>query len=1640
MACRAALLAALLARETRAQANCGSFTCPTGFEGRLQAPSSITCANNVCTTDICCTQSQCSTSDSSAAILVNNANSLLPTLSSCNTVGSAGCALTCKSGFGNGSPVLSCVSSGSGGVWQVSGSCATLVCPSTYPCTSPQMVCGLDVSSCNTFFTSPCPAASGFSCKPGYSGSATLTCGADGAWTTSGTCTEAACTNWAVPVGVEAGLTDPCTISGGVVPQLNPVTSPTACRLRCKSGYITTGSGVLSCLITGSTAAFSTTLNCTEQVCGPYTLPTGVAATASSGCTVVDGVVPGGTLTAVTAPSCGIECAAGYNTDTEYPTASPTTLAPSASPTKAPTISPTGSPTRAPTRSPTHAPTTATNWPSNPPTKVPTASPTSAPTWSPTASPTRKPSTSPTGSPTMSPTVIKQLTCNAGSLTPTAALRCVPFACSTLSVTYVLDSSGAQSASVAFPPNPIYSGALVEVSYTASTAWVKPTNAGYTCNVTHGQAVCLSDGAAAEINGMLCTPKVCEDVTTATGKAFFAGANAVAPTAQSDVASCDTVPETAGCSVTCAQGYAAGTACTTKLLCSDPTPNDASPGGVGAWALETPCTPIACSVADLLISTTNPYNLRTLTQADLIGCDEVRESGTPCTARCADGYASGATGRGPQIVCKQTSCAGVWSVTEHCVAMCAPPSVPSGATLLSNTASSCTATACTGDDIATQHATVTRATCAVLPTAAGTGTATPTGWFLHPQAQSTRCNAPSGTFPADPATDCTVQQCCRISCGMYTACGTGFTTKATPAAHACAGPLLSDCSDALCCDQVLCNTVNAPTSTQATVNCNSATAHGAECLVTADAGYVCSGKVTCTAGTAPSYLTTPAAGATTLCTIAQCPENSGSPPSCNCNAGYAGTAQWSGTQWTHSCIPEQCARTSVANSRDFSGSLSLSGTTGTTVAVVCLTGYSLSSATGTTTCRGATLQFDVVTCDAQNCTPRQFPNSQYAATGSVVGKTGESRTVTCDKGYVGTGTGCPSACTTTCDGSTFSAVECTAAECPLNSGPKGTCACNAGYAVAASGSPTWNTALGRWTHVCLATCGTYTCQQAGLTGLQPPDSFLCPNTSASSCADSLCCRGAMVVPTTGLVTTEGGGQATFTVALVSRPKAAVSVQYTSSDTTEGRVSVSTLVFDSNNWNVLQTVTVVGQDDAVADGDQTYYVRSSLSISTDSNYNGRSFPQVTLTNTDDDTSGVLVSPISGLVTTEAGGSDTFTVVLRSEPTSDVTIPVGIPANQASEGTLSATSLLFTTGNWNTAQTVTVTGVADNVDDGNVAYVIDLGPTTSSDKAYDQVSPSDVQVTNMDDDTTGIIVTPTSGLQTTEGGGQATFTIRLNSRPTQTVSIPLRSSNTAEGAVSPTVVQIAPAAWQTAQTVTVTGVNDNIDDDDIAYTIILDAASSSDGNYNGLDPNDVSVVNIDDDSRGATVTPTSGLVTTELGRSTRFIMVLDTQPTATVMFTFTGDATEGVLSPSNVYFSAANYSTQQTVTVTGLNDNIADGPITYTILGRASSADAKYNGYSAPAITVTNEDDDVAGIKVSPTAGLVTTEKGGRANFTMRLTSEPVAGVTIALSTDPSEGALTPTLLSFNSANGDCARRRRAPSRFHVVLKALHLHEG
>ena len=324
----------------------------------------------------------------------------------------------------------------------------------------------------------------------------------------------------------------------------------------------------------------------------------------------------------------------------------------------------------------------------------------------------------------------------------------------------------------------------------------------------------------------------------------------------------------------------------------------------------------------------------------------------------------------------------------------------------------------------------------------------------------------------------------------------------------------------------------------------------------------------------------------------------------------------------------------------------------------------------------------------------------------------------------------------------------------------------------------------------------------------------------------------------------------------------------------------------------------------------------------------------------------VSTSQSALTVGEAGTNTYTLVLNVAPSANVVIT---PASNNTSAATVSSALTFTTTNWATPQAVIITGVNDG-NNINESVVISHS-TTSADADYNAISISSVAVTMADNDTAGITASAISG-NTIEDATTATFTLVLNTQPTADVVIGLTSNDITEGTVSPSSVTFTNADWSTPKPVIITGVNDDVDDGDIAYSIVTAAAISTDADYSALNAADVSVTNTDNDTVGITQSATSATIG-EAGTGT-YTGVLNTQPTAKVTVTLTSNDTTAATVTSSLTFTSANWSSVQTVTITGVND--ADlvseiVTISHTLAGHG------YNAVTMTNFTATMTDDDV-----------------------------------------------------------------------------------
>lgn len=112
-----------------------------------------------------------------------------------------------------------------------------------------------------------------------------------------------------------------------------------------------------------------------------------------------------------------------------------------------------------------------------------------------------------------------------------------------------------------------------------------------------------------------------------------------------------------------------------------------------------------------------------------------------------------------------------------------------------------------------------------------------------------------------------------------------------------------------------------------------------------------------------------------------------------------------------------------------------------------------------------------------------------------------------------------------------------------------------------------------------------------------------------------------------------------------------------------------------------------------------------------------------------TPGITVAP-AGVAATEGGATGSFTVVLDTQPTANVTIAV----SGDSQATPSLATLTFTPANWNLPQAVTVTATDDTASEGAHTALITLGAASSTDPAYGGRNVPDVTVAIADNDET------------------------------------------------------------------------------------------------------------------------------------------------------------------------------------------------------------------------------------------------------------------------------------------------------------------
>ncbi|MGH7145389.1 MAG: hypothetical protein ACREJ2_14865 [Planctomycetota bacterium] len=498
--------------------------------------------------------------------------------------------------------------------------------------------------------------------------------------------------------------------------------------------------------------------------------------------------------------------------------------------------------------------------------------------------------------------------------------------------------------------------------------------------------------------------------------------------------------------------------------------------------------------------------------------------------------------------------------------------------------------------------------------------------------------------------------------------------------------------------------------------------------------------------------------------------------------------------------------------------------------------------------------------------------------------------------------------------------------------------------------------------------------------------------------------------------TEGGATDTYTLVLTAQPTAPVTVFLTA----DSYVTVNTpsVTFPAAQWNVPQTITVTAVNDLIEEGPHLGVITHSTA-SLDPNFNGLAVAQVNCNVTDNDVAAVVVTQSGGSTdVTEGGATDTFTVVLATQPAQPVTVDITTDG----QTTVNLPTLNFDNTNWNLPQTVTVTAFDDNIQEISPRPSTITLSNSSTDPFYNAANIIQVDGTTTDtitahvtdNDIAAVVVVESGGsTDVTEGGATDTYTVQLATQPTADVVVTV----TPDGytTVAPSPLTFTAATWNVPQTVTVTAFDDNIAEG-LHNSTIAHTAASLDPFYNGIAIPNV-IAHVTDNDFPAVVITESGSSTdvTEGGATDTYTLQLATQPTAPVTITITCDAQVTVDKPT-VTFDGTNWNVPQTITVTAVDDLIAEpSPSPGVITQTASSTDPFYNGLAVGQVVANVTDNDTAGVLIVQSGGSTDVVEGGATDsFTVTLESQPTAPVTVTFTPD-AQTTVSPSFLTFDASN-------------------------
>ena len=481
----------------------------------------------------------------------------------------------------------------------------------------------------------------------------------------------------------------------------------------------------------------------------------------------------------------------------------------------------------------------------------------------------------------------------------------------------------------------------------------------------------------------------------------------------------------------------------------------------------------------------------------------------------------------------------------------------------------------------------------------------------------------------------------------------------------------------------------------------------------------------------------------------------------------------------------------------------------------------------------------------------------------------------------------------------------------------------------------------------------------------------------------------------------------------------------STDETRAPGSLARLEFTTWNWMAPQTVTLHAAEDDSGEALTNVAVnfRSPDAHYTDGE--GRS-SNLFVSRVNNDVK-ALILPAAKQVVAE-GSSSGFKLGLATKPTGDVVVTLALAAgsdgdiavgdtDRASSGVQN--SLTFTATNYSLGQTVTLLAAADDdAEDGAATLEI-----SASGGGYDGLTGR-LTVREKDDDGRGFLFSARD--VAVSEGGSATYGVRLNYRPSASVTATVAVAELAPGVASDSSISADTDGVTAGSQNQLTFTTDNYA---VAQTVTVTAIEDSDSvqgqarlvHRSGTDASDIIITELENEK--SILLSGLALSVSEAGVAS-YGLSLAAEPSASVTVTVQAQTGSGadtdltLTGASSFTFETDNWNSVRSVTLSAARDDADDSAGTRNFLHSASGGD--YATVATATLVATEIDSDHAEIYLETPAGNALTiaeidlTEGTIGSYFVSLTMDVPAGQAVTVSVIPSSPSIvtipnTPTLI-------------------------------